>query len=197
MKRKNPPKRRNTPTEPSRKGSDRIQFAEARAQVEGQKADGIRETLANLSNLPSDNELMVKLAEARQPRQVRETVVRYVDPYTNNVILRELLRKAELDNPVAPPEHARFAVFLLPRAYQQIIFGDLEEQLPIWIEECGRRKATFLYWWQFLLSTAILAWPRTRRLRYVALGLLLLTPAATHFLPSGAVWTRLLQHLLR
>jgi hypothetical protein len=188
--------------EVSQADPDRIQFAEARAQVEGHKADGIREFLVTPGNLPSDEDLLVKLAEARQ---ARETIAQYVDPYAGNLafrgqVFRELLRKAELDGPVAPPKHARFAVFLLPRAYQQIIFGDLEEQYPVWVTECGQRKATFLYWWQFLLSTAILAWPRMRRWRYLALGLLLLTPAATHFLPSGAawtsLWTRLLQHLL-
>jgi hypothetical protein len=79
-----------------------------------------------------------------------------------------------LDAQVRPPKHARFAIFLLPRAYQQIILGDLEEQYPKWIEECGRPKATFLYWWQFLLSTAVIIWPRVRLWRYAALVLLLL-----------------------
>jgi hypothetical protein len=194
MKRTNPPRR----VKPGN-GSDEIQFAEARAQVEGQKADVIRDMLGSVSNLPSDREMMVKIAEARQMRQ---TVVQYVDPYASNPllrsqILRELLRKAELDGPVDAPKHARFAVFLLPRPYQQIIFGDLEEQYPVWISECGPRKAAFLYWWQFLLSTAIVAWPRTRRWKYL-LGLLLLPPAAAHFLTSGlwsSVWTRVLQWL--
>jgi hypothetical protein len=65
--------------------------------------------------------------------------------------LHELLRKAALEVPARPPKHARFAVFLLPWPYRQVIFGDLEEQYPKWVEECGRSKATFLYWWQFLL----------------------------------------------
>jgi hypothetical protein len=153
-------------------GLHHIRVSEARAQVGSQRAAGIRDEWAD-NTTTSDAELLLKTVEARYGR---ETYARLradlgeLDALRRQT-LQELLRKAELDTPVRPPKHARFAVFLLPRAYQHIIFGDLEEQYPKWAEECGRSKATFLYWWQLVLSATVIMWPRIRIWRYLAVVL--------------------------
>lgn len=149
-----------------------IRVNEARAQVSGQKADGIREEWGQ-NTITSDAELLLKIEEARYARETSAS--RLTDQMgwesSRRKAMQELLAKATLNTPVHPPKHARFAIFLLPRAYQHIIFGDLEEQYPTWVKECGRAKATFLYWWQFLLSTAVIGWPRIRVWRYAVLVL--------------------------
>ena len=160
----------------------RVQVGEAQAQVNSQEAEGIKEQLAGKTTI-SDVELLIKLVEARYAKEGRRgyTVgytgameLEYERNLQRSQAIRELLRKAALDGPLRPPKHARFAVFLLPHSYQHIIFGDLEEQYPQWVEECGESKARFLYWWQFLLSTAIIMWPRIRRWRYAAIVLVIL-----------------------
>jgi hypothetical protein len=151
-------------------------MSEARAQVRGHQAEGVREEWAE-NTATSDTDLLVKLAEARYARETahRGNGADRLDwGVLRQQVLQELLRKAALEAPVRPPIHARFAVFLLPRAYQHIIVGDLEEQYPGWVEEYGRSRAVFLYWWQFLLSTAIIIWPRIRPWRYMAVVLWLL-----------------------
>lgn len=149
-----------------------IRVGEARAQVSSQRAAGIKEEWA-VNTITSDAELLLKIVEARYGRETHariRTERGEWDPLRRQA-LRELLRKAELDRPVRPPKHARFAAFLLPWAYQHIIFGDLEEQYPKWVEECGRPKATFLYWWQLVLSAIVMLWPRIRFWRYLVAAL--------------------------
>lgn len=152
-------------------------MSEAFAQVESQEADAIKE---GWSEQNSDLDLMVKLAEARQAT-IAEGLRRPVDlqQYRQRQVsaLAEILKKAALEVPVQPPKHARFAVFLLPRSHQHIIFGDLEELYPVWLKECGPSKAAFLYWWQFAISTIRIAWPRTRKLRYLAALICIVTRA--------------------
>jgi hypothetical protein len=146
--------------------SHSIRMSEARAQVISQEADAIKEGWADGA---ADRELLVKLAEARSARETSTVFLAVDTASVRQKVLTELLRKASLETPVRPPKHARFAVFLLPRCYQHIIFGDLEELYPQWVEECGPSKAAFLYWWQFILSTLAIAWPKTRGLRYLAI----------------------------
>jgi hypothetical protein len=141
-------------------------MSEAIAQVRSHQADAIRESW---NELWSDRDLLVKLAEARQATS-EESLPHPFDQVRNGeervAAVQEILRKAALEGPVQPPRHAKFAVFLFPKSYQHVIFGDLEELYPTWLKECGRSKAAFLYWWQLVISTIQIAWPRTRRLRY-------------------------------
>jgi hypothetical protein len=154
-----------------------VSMSEALAQVESQEADGIKE---RWSEGKSDLDLLVKLAEARQAtiaEGLRQPVDLLQYKQQQATALAEILKKAALEVPVQPPKHARFAVFLLPRSYQHIVFGDLEELYPVWLRECGPSKAAFLYWWQFVISTIHIAWPRTRKLRYLTVLICLLTRA--------------------
>ena len=167
-----------------------VRMGEALAQVNSHAADAIR---AQSRTGMSDRDLLVKIAEARQATTSHRMQDELRLTRLQKAALEEILRKAALEVPVRPPTHARFAIFLLPKSYQHIIFGDLEELYPIWSKECGPSKAAFLYWWQLAISTAQIAWPRTRKLRYVTTFVCLLARAlsSVHF----AALADILRHL--
>jgi hypothetical protein len=127
----------------------RIRVNEARAQVSSQRAEGITEEWAT-NTTTTDAELLLKLVEARYARETsaRDRTGQMEWDALRQRALHELLRKAALEVPARPPKDARFAVFCSHGPTGRLFS---EEQYPKWVEECGRSKATFLYWWQFLL----------------------------------------------